>query len=108
MFLPILVKILLVAVVFGLDYDSPSRGEDVLVEVELHWLEEEAAEDGCDSQALPIGEMHDGGIWSHAVSVKPIKSVQDAMRAWARAIGSRYAPLLVLFCLFADAFTIQP
>jgi hypothetical protein len=35
MLLPIIVKIVLVAVVFGLDYDSPSSGEDIVVQIQL-------------------------------------------------------------------------
>lgn len=69
MFLPVVVEVVLVAVVFGLDNHSPSGGEDIVVKIELHGLEEEAAEDGNDSQVLSIGKMHETGSWGHAPSL---------------------------------------
>ena len=66
MFLPIMVEIVVVAVVLGLDYDCPSSREDIVVQIQLDRLEEEAAEHGNNGQVLSIGKMHDTGCRGHA------------------------------------------
>ena len=53
---------MLVGVVFGLEYYSPSCRKDAAVDVEFIGFEEEAAEDWQDRQVLPIRQVHD--VWS--------------------------------------------
>jgi hypothetical protein len=61
--LPIIV---LVTVVFRLNDDSPSGGEDILVDIQFDGFEEVAAKDRLDGQILTIGQMQDTRSRSHS------------------------------------------
>lgn len=63
-------KLVLVAIVLGLDDDGPSCWKDVLVQIQLNRLKEVASEDGLDAQVLSIGQMDNRRSWGHA-SVSP-------------------------------------
>ena len=95
MFLPIRTKFVFVAIVLGLDYDSPSSREDIVVQIQLDRLEEEAAEHWNDSQVLSIGEMHDTGCRGHASLDLTLDQVMRCARL-CRRFG--------LFCLVSSPF----
>jgi hypothetical protein len=57
----------LFVVVLGLEDNRPACGEDTVVCTELIRLEEEAAKDRIDGQALSIGEMHNTWRRCHVV-----------------------------------------
>jgi hypothetical protein len=75
MFFAIIMEIVLIAVVFGLDYDGPSGWKDVVVKIQLHRFEEEAAEYGLNSQVLSIGKMHDTWSRSHPSVIPALDTI---------------------------------
>ena len=81
-FLALFMKLVLVAVVLGLDNDGPACWKDVLVQIQLDRFEEEAAEDRLDAQALSIGKMHNCRSRGHPYVTVALS--QDARRSMCR------------------------